>query len=135
MTEPVAKGGCLCGAVRYEARGPLRNVSYCHCGQCRRTSGHFVAATAVPTDRLELTKSTGLTWYRSSDTAERGFCARCGSSLFWRPRSGSHVSIMAGTLDGATGLAGYEHIFVAAKGDYYSIDDGLPQFPGDSDAS
>ena len=131
MTE-VFSGSCLCGSVRYEARGPLREVSYCHCGQCRRTSGHFVAATAVPPDCLTLTKSAGLTWYTSSDSAQRGFCAICGSSLFWRPHSGTHVSIMAGTLDGPTGLRASEHIYVSSKGDYYSIDDGIDKYDEDS---
>ncbi len=49
-----ATGGCLCGAVRYELQGRLRAVVACHCGQCRRTSGHYVAATAVRHDRLRL---------------------------------------------------------------------------------
>ena len=47
-------GGCLCGGVRYEVDGPLRDVVACHCSQCRRTSGHFVAATRAPTARLRL---------------------------------------------------------------------------------
>ena len=70
----------------------------------------------------------GLRWYRSSSTAERGFCATCGSSVFWRPGHGRHISIMAGTLDAPTGLAAEEHIFVADASDYYRIDDGLPCF-------
>jgi hypothetical protein len=42
-----AGGGCLCGAVRYEVRGPLRDVLVCHCVECRRWSGHLFAATAA----------------------------------------------------------------------------------------
>jgi hypothetical protein len=61
-----ATGGCLCGAVRYEVRGPLRPVVYCHCAQCRRTSGHFSAWTATRPDDLVLNESKGLRWYRSS---------------------------------------------------------------------
>ena len=48
----VQRGGCLCGAVRYEAQGPLRPVVACHCDMCRRTSGHFAAATAVRREAL-----------------------------------------------------------------------------------
>lgn len=73
-------------------------------------------------------EDSGLRWYRSSAAAERGFCSGCGSSIFWRPGHGRHVSIMAGTIDGATGLAASEHICLATAGDYYSIDDGLPQY-------
>lgn len=126
-TEEIHSGGCLCGAVRYELVGQLRPVVACHCGQCRRTSGHFVAATAVSHDRLRLAEQRGLRWYRSSPTARRGFCGECGSPLFWAPDDGSRFAVMAGSLDEPTGLALVMHIFVDDAGDYYRIDDGLPQ--------
>lgn len=126
-----ATGGCLCGAVRYAVAGPLRDVSYCHCSQCRRTSGHFVAASACATEHLELVAGDGLRWYRSSPAAQRGFCKCCGSSLFWRPDDGRHISIMAGTIDVPTGLTAFEHIHVDSASDYYTIDDSLPRFRGD----
>lgn len=120
-------GGCLCGAVRYEVRGPLRPVVDCHCTQCRRTSGHFAAFTATRQEDLVLIESEGLRWYRSSATARRGFCEGCGSSVFWEPASGERVSIAAGTLDLPTGLQTAVHVFVEDSGDYYTISDGLPQ--------
>ena len=83
--------------------------------------------TSVPEDRLELVTSDGLIWYRSSSTAERGFCSRCGSNLFWRPTGEQRVAITAGSLDAPTGLELTEHIFVADKSDYYEIKDGKPQ--------
>lgn len=122
-------GGCLCGAVRYEIDGPLRDVVYCHCAQCRKTSGHFVAATAVSNDKLQITEDSGLAWYRSSDIAQRGFCRQCGSSLFWAPAHGKYMAIMAGALDAPTGLTSREHIYVDDASDYYELTDGLPQFP------
>ena len=125
--ESQAAGGCLCGAVRYAVNGPLRSVVNCHCEQCRRTSGHFVAATATADDNLQLVNEDGLRWYESSDIAQRGFCQECGSSLFWKPAKGDYIAIMAGTLDGPTGLKTEQHIFVDYAGDYYSLDDGLPQ--------
>ena len=126
-------GSCLCGAVRYTVSGPLRPVIYCHCEQCRRTSGHHVAATACRTDALDVSGDGSLTWYRSSQAAERGFCGRCGANLFYRPVSREYVSIMAGTLDQATGLVAGAHIFVDSKSDYYTIGDGLPQHDGRGD--
>ena len=126
MTEKHG-GGCLCGAVRYEVTGPLRGVVACHCSQCRRTSGHFVAASSAPADALTLNRAEGLCWYRSSPGAERGFCRVCGGNLFWRAIGNSDISIMAGSLDTPTGLTITEHIFVADKSDYYRLDDGLPQ--------
>jgi len=126
--EKTFKGGCLCGAVRYEATGPLRAISLCHCGQCRKWHGHAGAYTAVDKPRLKLVQERGLRWYRSSNFAQRGYCAECGSSLFWRHDKAGHVAIAAGTLDGPTGVKLEKHIYAAHKGDYYDIKDGLPQF-------
>lgn len=126
---PPASGSCLCGAVRYRAGGELRLVMACHCGQCRKASGHFVAATAADTDSIDVEDPDGaLQWYRSSSFARRGFCGRCGSNLFWQRDGAPYTAIMAGTLDGDTGLSIEAHIFTADKGDYYELDDGIPCF-------
>lgn len=69
----------------------------------------------------------GLKWYRASDKARRGFCGKCGSTLFWQPDRADRVAIAAGSLDGETGLATAAHVFVADKGDYYRLGDELPQ--------
>lgn len=126
MTD--ATGHCLCEAVRYAVDGPLRPVSYCHCSQCRRSSGHYVAATACKVEDLTLLNEAGLRWYRSSPRAQRGFCGECGSSLFWKPDHGRYISIMSGTIDTPTGLKADQHIFVMDASDYYVLADGLPQF-------
>jgi len=120
-------GGCLCRGVRYAVSGPLRGIVVCHCEQCRRTSGHFAAMTSAPKANVALTSSQTLLWFRSSATAERGFCATCGSNLFWRPIGSDTMSITAGSLDTPTGLAIEKHIFVGDKSDYYQIHDHLPQ--------
>ena len=125
----VISGGCACGGVRYEVRGKLRQVIACHCGQCRRITGHFMAATAAHRTDFHLTEASGLAWYRSSDQARRGFCSRCGSTLFWDGEARDFLSIAAGTLDPPTGLRIAQHIFTADKGDYYAIADGAPQSP------
>lgn len=130
-TTPVrAAGGCLCGEVRYEVRGPLRPVVACHCSQCRRTTGHFLASTAAKREHVALRRETGLAWYASSEAARRGFCRHCGSTLFWDGRGRDTISIAAGTLDAPTGLKLVQHIFTADKSDYYTIDDGLPRSTG-----
>ncbi|MEM6617987.1 MAG: GFA family protein [Pseudomonadota bacterium] len=115
--------------MKYSSVGPWRSVIVCHCTQCRRTSGHIWAATAVPnyTLRIEEEVEGALVWYQSSETARRGFCRLCGSSLFYDKIGESTVSIAAGSLDGDTGLRSVKHIFVAEKGDYYEIADDLPQ--------
>jgi hypothetical protein len=123
-------GGCLCGGVRYEVRGALRGIVACHCSLCRRTSGHYVAATSAPSADITLNKSDHLVWYRSSELAERGFCGTCGGNIFWRTVGGDTTSIMAGTLDTPTHLVITEHIFVADKSDYYTLNDDLPKKQG-----
>src|ERR1700680_4749825 len=98
-TDATHTGGCLCEGVRYRISGALRGVIACHCSQCRRTSGHYAAMTSAPSANIELTAADTLLWYKSSDTAERGFCGRCGGNLFWRQFGRDDISITAGTLD------------------------------------
>jgi hypothetical protein len=114
-------GGCLCGDVRYAVRGPLRPVIACHCSQCRRTSGHYVAATAAREADLSVAGADSVTWFRSSEQARRGFCRTCGASLFWQRDGSGQVGIMAGSLDPPSGLQTAAHIFVQDKGDYYDV--------------
>jgi hypothetical protein len=83
--------------------------------------------TSAPSANIELTNSGTLRWYKSSDTAERGFCGVCGGNLFWKLAGRDELSITAGTLDAPTHLAMEEHIFVADRSDYYTIDDDLPK--------
>ncbi|MEL7090783.1 MAG: GFA family protein [Pseudomonadota bacterium] len=121
-------GSCLCGAVRYTLTGPLRPSVACHCIQCRKTSGHYVSATQVPSEHLHITRDEGLRWYQSSPKAKRGFCHICGASLFWEhANDNGAVSVMSGTIDGTTGITTSHHIFTAYKGDYYDIESGVPQ--------
>lgn len=113
------EGGCLCGAVRFRLDPPLRDVVACHCSQCRKTSGHFWAATSVPLERFHLQDTETLRWFRSSEMARRGFCATCGASLFWEPVGEGRISVAAGSLDGPTGLSISSDWFLEDAGDYY----------------
>ena len=129
IAKPRATGGCLCGAVRYQVHGPLREVVMCHCGQCRRTHGNVAAYTSAARADLVLTEERGLKWYASSDYARRGFCGDCGASLFWERLGEEGISIAAGGIDAPSGLKTIRHIFTAHKGDYYEITDGLQALP------
>lgn len=122
------KGGCYCGAVRFEVIGDLREVIYCHCKQCRKQTGHFVAATRCEDAALKVEGENNLTWFATSETAKRGFCSTCGAFLFWKAQGNSGTSIMAGSFEKPSSLKSGYHIFMADKGDYYEICDGLPQF-------
>lgn len=123
-------GRCACGAVRFTLTGPLRPVIACHCAECRRMSGHYAAATSVRRDGLAIDDTGALRWWASSHGHRRGFCGTCGALLFWDRDGAAGMSIFAGSLDAPTGLALKGHIYTAEKGDYYRIDDALPQAPG-----
>lgn len=131
MSAAVRKGGCLCGGVRYRVEGPMRGVIACHCSQCRRSSGHHVAASAAMRETLVLETSETLVWYRSSPGARRGFCGTCGGNLFWDADGAGHVSVMAGTLDAPTGLETIAHIHAATAADYHDLPADIPRFDGD----
>lgn len=91
-------------------------------------TGHFMAATAAKRPDFHLLTSTGLRWFSASSKAQRGFCVECGSTLFWDGVGNGYISIAAGTLDDATGLAIAGHIYISEKGAYYDIDGVAPQF-------
>lgn len=124
-------GGCLCGAVRYTVTGALTDVIACHCSQCRKTSGHFVAATGAPRESISIEGAEHITRYQSSPGVTREFCAICGSQLFWNSERNDTLAIFAGTLDDSSGLMLAGHIFCADKGAYYELEDGLPQAEAD----
>jgi hypothetical protein len=126
MTE-IHTGSCLCGAVKFRVDGPLREIVFCHCGQCRKQTGLYYASTNAATKDLTMEGEDNITWYQSSDEGRRGFCKHCGSALFWKYRGQEDISIQAGSLEKPTGLTPGYHIFCADKGDFYAINDGLPQ--------
>lgn len=121
-------GHCLCGQISFRGTHDAANdLKACHCSQCRRWSGHVWAAILPRSLYIRGEPK----WYRASDIARRGFCANCGSSLFWQRDGSDIIDVAAGAIDPPTGLQLRGHIFVADKGDYYRIDDGLPQDPSE----
>ncbi|MFO7572117.1 MAG: GFA family protein [Gaiellaceae bacterium] len=132
MPKIRATGRCLCGAVTYEVRGPLRDILLCHCVECRRWGGSVGAFAAVRAEDLVVPEPSPLRWVDSPDSdngARRGFCGDCGSSLFWQAAGSERVGIAAGTLDAPTGLRVAAHIYTHQAGDYERLEDGLPLDP------
>lgn len=119
-------GGCECGSVRFEVKNLRETITACHCKQCQRTSGHVWASTTAGREDYTFLSEEGLTWYKSSDWAERGFCAKCGSSLFYRMFKEDHMSVGAGCLDDPSDFKMGRHIFVKDKGAYYQIPEDAP---------
>jgi hypothetical protein len=109
--------------------GPLRDVVLCHCTECRRWAGHAWAATSCSLEDLSFIDDRGLRWIDSPDSerhARRGFCVECGSGLFWDAPDRNWVSIAAGCLDSPTGIRTVGQIWVESAGDYYEVDDRIP---------
>ena len=121
------KGSCLCRAVSFDVIGTLPEPSACHCTICRKHTGHYEAGTDLPRSAVTIHGSENVRWYHSSEKVRRGFCSTCGSSLFFDPIHRDWIGIAMGAFDGPTNTKLVKHIFVADKGDYYDIADGLPQ--------
>ena len=116
MTEDKGRieGHCLCGAVTVRAVPKRRHVEACHCHMCRRWGG--VAYLGVQCGRdVEFAGEEHIVRYRSSEWAERGFCGRCGSSLFFHYlpkgtygcRRGRQTAAIRGGARQAHGLRAY----------------------------
>ena len=132
MTEPT--GGCLCGAVTYVVDGPLRDVLHCHCVNCRKVSGNFVASSGSATDDLTITdENDRLAWY-DLGYAKYGFCSACGSSLFWRgSEHAERTSIQAGSLSDASALNLVGVWFADEAQGHLLVDGSVPHFAGNDD--
>lgn len=126
------RGRCLCGAVAFRIDAEPAAPIACHCKQCRQQSGHYFSAVAAPWAAIRFDREDGLTWYRASGIAARGFCRDCGSSLFWKADEDATVMVAMGSLEDTTGLSLGDHYWVDFKGDYYQIADGLPQHYGET---
>ena len=122
----VLKGSCACGQIHFTTTGVPKGAAVCHCGQCRKMSGHAWASARVRREAFEI--EGPIKWLRLSEKAERGICPDCGSFLFWvGAQDPDYISFALGAIDGPTGITLGRHIFVSDKADYYLLDDGLKQ--------
>ena len=117
-------GACLCGAIALRVRTDAVESRECHCTQCRRQSGHVWAFLTVPWDAVEWSVAPAI--YQHSDKADRGFCAECGSYVYWRERDAGTVDLSAGLFDQPTGLHLGPPSFTGNKGDYYQVSPWTP---------
>jgi hypothetical protein len=123
----MTNGRCHCGAVRFRVEGPLRDVAVCHCSVCRMTHGGAATYTACGMDALHMDAAETLRHYEVAE-ATYSFCGTCGSQLFWRRPSFSHVSISAAAIEPPSHIKTTRHIFVAHAGDYEDLSTDLPKF-------
>lgn len=131
MPDAQTTGGCLCGKVSFTLSEMPETVSACHCAICRTWSGGpFFAVHTEDTPMIE--GEENVTWYESSDWAERGFCAGCGANLFYRLKGDPpEYVVSAGALKDASGLTLAEQIFIEEKPAYYAFAGDIPALTGE----
>jgi hypothetical protein len=126
-----ASGRCLCGDVRFTAQLPSKWVAHCHCTLCQRSSGAaFVTWVGLAEDRCRIDDPRSrLAWFASSERGERGFCRRCGTTMFFRsPRWAGELHVTLANFDGPVDRAPQAHVFWDTHVDWVQLaDDGLPR--------
>jgi hypothetical protein len=133
MRHTVRRGGCQCGAVRYELTGPTLRLFVCHCTECRKQSASaFGVSVFVKRDSLQLTRGAPRFWSRPTDSGnvlECAFCSNCGSRL-WHQQSGTSetISVKGGSLDEAVDLSRAIHIWISRRLEGVIIPDGAARF-------
>ena len=124
-TNTNTTGKCLCGEVTFFGHGSVTDMHVCHCRSCARWGGGPAFGLSF-SEGIEINGS--VTWFDSSDWAERGFCSKCGSTLFYRLKSGDFISVAAGALDDQTLVPPIgSHIYIDRKPNYYEFADSAPR--------
>ncbi|MCB9778561.1 MAG: GFA family protein [Alphaproteobacteria bacterium] len=128
MSELDRDGGCLCGSVRFTAHLRSPTFGACHCGMCRKfAGGPFLA---IGTAGVDWHQDADLRTYDSSAWAERGFCGRCGSSLFYRIKGNGMTIVAFGALDDPRGLTLAREVFIDERPDAYCFAGDLKGLTG-----
>lgn len=123
------RGGCLCGALRFEIDGAITQVGNCHCSMCRRFHGAaFATYGKVDPEKFRWVQGADqLGVYETSPGNGWAFCRACGSSL-GLPKDGKLASVALGTLNSDPGVRPAYHMFVGSKAPWHEITDDLPQY-------
>jgi hypothetical protein len=127
------KGGCNCGAVRYEISGVPLAVAACHCTNCRKQSGSAFSVNLVVRASAMIVHGQ-LASYQdhgedSGTPLAREFCAACGSPIRSIPSaSPKMIAVKAGTLDAPGDHAPQMHIWTRSALPWVTIAEGLPRF-------
>jgi adenylate cyclase len=130
LTRMLTKGGCLCGAIRYEVNAPPISTGYCHCSSCRKFTGSAVMAwTAFPASAVRFLDEEPR-YFASSPIAKRGFCPKCGASLTYKlvkPRETAWLVLHTSSLDKPESYAPSVHSGIENKMPWFDILDDLPR--------
>lgn len=116
----VTKGSCLCGVVTLSTTSMSHHIGACHCTMCRKWGGGALLVVECESD-VKFTGEENIAVYQSSEWAERGFCQRCGSHLFYRLKENNHYYIPVGLFEHSEGLVFDHQVFIDEKPEYYSF--------------
>jgi hypothetical protein len=125
-----AAGSCLCKKVAFRVELPSKWVAHCHCSLCRRAHGAaFVTWVGMEQSEVHIDDAENLLrWYRSSPEAERGFCAACWTTLFFRStRWPTELHVTLANFDGPVDRAPQGHVSFASRVDWFTVVDDLPK--------
>ena len=128
-----ANGSCFCGAIGFTAKLPSKWCAHCHCSMCRKTHGAgFVTWAGFEADQVEITGGEDqLSWFDSSAGAQRGFCQKCGSSLFFRSeRWAGEIHIALGCMDDPIDRQPQANVFFDKHVEWMPVDASLKQVDG-----
>ena len=114
------KGSCLCGAIRITANNFKNKVGACHCGMCRKWGGGPLMAVNCGSD-VSFEGKENISVFNSSDWAERGFCKKCGSHLFYRLKESQQHIIPVGLFDNQELFVFNNQVFIDKKPSFYSF--------------
>ena len=112
------KGQCLCGAVKFTETDIRNNVEACHCGLCRRWGGGPLMVVSCGTG-VAFEGGENITVYNSSDWAERGFCKKCGSHLFYRLKEINEYQMPVGLVNNQEGFNFNLQVYIDRKPPFY----------------
>lgn len=124
-------GGCQCGAVRYRLSAEPTGVTICHCRMCQKASGGPMMAFGGVRLSEFFVSSGAIATFSSSDIAERGFCARCGTPLTYREAGRDRVSVTLGSLDEPGAVAPVTQLGVESKVSWLVPSLSLPEIRTD----
>ena len=120
--ETSAKGSCLCKAVGIEVESMKASLGACHCGTCRKWSGSLYFAIDCGSEGVSFKGESNISVFNSSEWADRGFCSKCGTHLFYRLKETKHYHVAAGLFDGFDDKFSFDHqVFIDEKPPYYDF--------------
>jgi hypothetical protein len=129
MSSRTLAGKCFCGAVQYAVADEFLYAAYCHCSNCRRTTGSaFKPFAGIERGKLRLTQGHGDLLIFGDEQGNDTHCKACGSLLYSVVRAGAWVHVAMGTLVEGPTIRPTKHIFVGAKAPWFTITDELPQY-------